>query len=240
MILLRHGQSEFNLLFTQTRRDPGIPDPVLTALGHRQAEEAAAALAGEDIRRIVVSPYRRAIQTALPTAGRLGLPLTVTPVVRERYAFACDIGSPRTELAQCFPEVDFAHLEEVWWPPQEEPADQVEGRAGLFRSEMAALDDWAHTLVVTHWGFIMALTGRSLGNGEILRVDPTAPGPEAAKPPMVFCRPAPTSFAAAGLFGARNTAVASRSNFAAAIAGSSQLPRWAEKIRPGLPSSRRA
>jgi broad specificity phosphatase PhoE len=177
MILLRHGQSEFNLLFTQTRKDPGIADPVLTPLGHQQAEAASVALAQDDIRRIVVSPYRRAIQTALPTAARLGLPLTVTPVVRERYAFICDIGSPRTALAEAFPQVDFTHLEEVWWPPIEEPADQVEGRAGLFRAEMAALDDWAHTLVVSHWGFIMALTGLSVTNGQILRVDPTAPGP---------------------------------------------------------------
>ena len=177
MILLRHGQSEFNLLFTQTRKDPGITDPVLTPLGHEQAAAAAVALAAEDIRRIVVSPYRRAIQTALPTARRLGLKLTVQPVVRERYAFTCDIGSPRTALAQTFPEVDFTHIDEVWWPPTEEPADQVEGRAGLFRAEMAALDDWAHTLVVSHWGFIMALTGLSVTNGQILRVDPTAPGP---------------------------------------------------------------
>jgi broad specificity phosphatase PhoE len=178
MILLRHGQSEFNLLFTRTRQDPGIIDPVLTPLGHSQAAAAAEALAGEGIRRIVVSPYRRAIQTALPAARRLGLPITITPVVRERYAFTCDIGSPRTDLAMAFPEVDFAHLEEVWWPPQEEPADQVEGRAALFRAEMAALDDWEHTLVVTHWGFIMAFTGLSVANGEILRVDPTAPGPQ--------------------------------------------------------------
>lgn len=177
MILLRHGQSEFNLLFTQTRKDPGIADPVLTPLGREQAETAAETLGGQDIRRILVSPYRRAIQTALPTARRLGLRLTITPVVRERYAFTCDIGSPRTFLAETFPEVDFAHLEEVWWPPEEEPADQVEGRAGLFRAEMAALDDWAHTLVVSHWGFIMALTGRSVTNGEMLRVDPTAPAP---------------------------------------------------------------
>ncbi|MBR0682972.1 histidine phosphatase family protein [Roseomonas eburnea] len=178
MILLRHGQSEFNLLFTQTRRDPGIVDPVLTPLGHSQAGAAAEALAREEIRRIVVSPYRRAIQTALPVARRLGLRLTVTPVVRERYAFSCDIGSPTTELGMAFPEVDFTHLEEVWWPAEEEPAAQVEGRASLFRAEMAALDDWAHTLVVSHWGFILAFTGQSVMNGQMLRVDPTIPGPD--------------------------------------------------------------
>ena len=44
MIFLRHGQSEFNLHFTGTRRDPGIIDARLTDLGHAQAREAALAL----------------------------------------------------------------------------------------------------------------------------------------------------------------------------------------------------
>jgi broad specificity phosphatase PhoE len=98
MILLRHGQSEFNLLFTQTRRDPGIIDPALTELGHQQAEAAAEALAGERIARIICSPYTRALQTAAPVARRLGVPVFVNPIVRERYAFSCDVGRPITEL----------------------------------------------------------------------------------------------------------------------------------------------
>ncbi len=178
MILLRHGQSEFNLHFSMTKRDPGIPDPKLTPLGHQQAEAAAEALAGEGIRRIVVSPFTRAIETARPVARRLGLPLLVNPVVRERYAFSCDIGSPATELFARFPDVDFRTLEEVWWPSEEEPEEGVVTRAALFRAEMAALDGWADTLVVSHWGFIMAMTGQSMMNGQWLRCDPTAPAPE--------------------------------------------------------------
>lgn len=177
MILLRHGQSEFNLLFSATRRDPGIVDPRLTPLGAQQAEAAADALAGEAISRIVVSPYTRALQTALPLARRFGLPITVTPTVRERYAFTCDIGRPVTQLAQEFPDVTLRHIDEVWWPAQEEPAEQVLGRAALFRAEMSALDDWAQTVVVSHWGFILAMTGQSVTNGTWLRCDPTAPPP---------------------------------------------------------------
>ena len=173
MILLRHGQSEFNLHFSATRRDPGIVDPRLTELGHAQAETAAEALAGSDIRRIVVSPYTRALQTAQPVAQKLGLRLTVAPVVRERYAFTCDIGRPISQLAAEFPDVDLDHIDQVWWPAQEEPAEQVMGRAALFRAEMSALDDWPHTLVVSHWGFIMAMTGQSVTNGQWLRCDPT-------------------------------------------------------------------
>ncbi|WP_149539026.1 histidine phosphatase family protein [Siccirubricoccus phaeus] len=178
MILLRHGQSEFNLHFTATRRDPGIPDPKLTPLGMAQAEEAAEALANEGIRRIIASPYTRAIQTATPIARRLGIPIHVTPTVRERYAFSCDIGSPRTQLALAFPELDLAQLDEVWWPMVEEPDEQIEARARLFRAEMAALADWQDTLVVSHWGFILAMTGERVVNGQILRCDPTAPAPE--------------------------------------------------------------
>jgi len=177
MILLRHGQSEFNLHFSVSRIDPGIVDPRLTELGHQQAEAAAETMEGEDIRRIVVSPYTRALQTALPIARRLRLPLTITPTVRERYAFVCDVGRPVTELLLEFPDLAFRDIDEVWWPAQEEPAEQVLGRAALFRAEISALDDWAHTLVVSHWGFILAMTGKSVMNGQWLRCDPTAPPP---------------------------------------------------------------
>lgn len=178
MILLRHGQSEFNLLFTQTKRDPGIVDPKLTPLGHEQAEAAALALAESGIRRIIASPYTRALQTAAPVARRLGIPVMVNPLVGERYAFACDIGSPRTELERAWPEHDFSHIEEIWWPQVEEPVEQLAGRAARFRAEMAAIPDWSDTLVVSHWGFILAMTGTKVTNGQLLRCDPTAPAPD--------------------------------------------------------------
>lgn len=178
MILLRHGQSEFNVVFTVTRRDPGIIDPSLTELGHEQAARAAETLAGSGLRRIIASPYTRALQTAAPIARRLGIPVHVNAIVRERYAFACDIGTPATELARAWPEHDFTHLDEVWWPAVEEPAAEVIGRAARFRAEMAALSDWADTLVVSHWGFILSLTGSSVANGTWLRCDPAAPPPD--------------------------------------------------------------
>ena len=45
MILVRHGQSEFNVVYSVTRVDPGIPDPKLTDEGRRQARDVASALA---------------------------------------------------------------------------------------------------------------------------------------------------------------------------------------------------
>lgn len=177
MILLRHGQSEFNLHFTATRKDPEIVDPRLTPLGHEQAHEAARALAGQDVRRILASPYTRALQTAAPLAEVFGLPVLIQPLVRERYAFTCDVGSPISRLAQDWPHHDFTAVEERWWPSEEEPAEAVAARARYFRGEMALLDDWPHTVVVSHWGFIMSMTGQSVHNGQWLRCDPTEPEP---------------------------------------------------------------
>jgi broad specificity phosphatase PhoE len=177
MILLRHGQSQFNAAFTATRRDPGIPDPRLTALGEAQARQAAEDLAGEGIEHIIASPYTRALQTAAPLARLLGLTVAVNPMVRERYAFSCDVGSPRGSLMRAWPDLDFSHLDEVWWPVTTEPAESVLDRATLFRAEMAALPGWERTVVVTHWGFILSLTGLSLNNGTWLRCDPTAAAP---------------------------------------------------------------
>ena len=177
MILLRHAQSEFNVAFTATKRDPGITDPKLTELGHVQAEQAAAALAGEKVRRILCSPYTRALQTARPVARALGAQVIVTDQIRERFAFTCDIGTPRSALAHAWPEHDFGALEEVWWPAMEEPVAEAAGRAARFRAEMAMLTDWSETLVISHWGFILALTGERLMNGEWRHFDPTAPAP---------------------------------------------------------------
>ena len=92
-----------------------------------------------------------------------------------------------TELAIAWPGLDFEHLEEVWWPPVEEPDHGIEARAAVFRAEMAALPDWQDTLVVSHWGFILAMTGQRVMNGEWLRCDPAQqPGP------IVWRQPHPT------------------------------------------------
>jgi broad specificity phosphatase PhoE len=178
MILLRHGQSEFNLHFGATRRDPGIIDPNLTELGHAQAEAAAQELLGQGIQRIIVSPYTRTLQTARPVAAALGLPITVDPIVRERYAFACDIGTPRAALEQNWPDHDFSRIEQVWWPHEEEPEPAIIDRAARFRAALAERHDGANTLVISHWGFILTLTGQSVANGQWLRCDPTEPAPE--------------------------------------------------------------
>src|ERR1700733_5575314 len=99
MFLLRHGQSYFNLLFNETRVDPGIEDPELTPLGLQQAAAAAARLADTALTRVIISPYTRALQTAQPVLAIHRVPVTIMHEVREQAAFTCDIGSPPELLA---------------------------------------------------------------------------------------------------------------------------------------------
>ena len=177
MYLLRHGQSYFNLHFNATRIDPLIEDPQLTPLGAEQAAAAAAQLAGASLTQVIVSPYTRALQTAQPIIERYAVPVEINPLVRERAAFVCDIGSSPQQLASRFPHHDFAHLPSQWWHDGIEPPEVTTGRANEFRQLMAARGDHATTLVVSHWAFILALTGASLGNGELLHYDPSSPAP---------------------------------------------------------------
>ena len=178
MFLLRHGESYFNLHFSATRVDPGIEDPELTPRGLEQAQAAAERLAGVRLTRMIISPYTRALQTAQPILQTHKLRVDIMHEVRERTAFVCDVGSHPDLLAERFPHHDFGHLPGRWWHDRRETTDETVGRANMFRTRMAARDDDATTVLVSHWGFILALTGVSVGNGEILEYDPKTPAPE--------------------------------------------------------------
>jgi glucosyl-3-phosphoglycerate phosphatase len=178
MFLLRHGQSYFNLHFTETRIDPKIEDPELTDLGVAQAQAAAARLAQQKLTRIIISPYTRALQTAEPILGTHRARVDIMHEVRERAAYVCDVGSPPELLSIRFPHHDFKHLPSPWWSESVETLEDTVGRADAFRTLMATREDSATTLLVSHWAFILGLSGRSLGNGELLEYDPKSGIPE--------------------------------------------------------------
>ena len=173
MILIRHGQSHFNVHFAKTRVDPGIVDPQLTEEGERQARAAAEQLAGCGVKRIIASPYWRTLHTAEIIADALGLPVTIEPQVRERYSYVCDVGSHRSDLLRRWPKFAFGNLPERWWPEAEETEEALALRCRSFRDAQIAARDWDGLLVVSHWGFIRSLTGQAVGNGVALRFDPS-------------------------------------------------------------------
>ena len=107
----------------------------------------------------------------------MAIPVRIDGLVRERFAFTCDVGTRRADLERAWPQHDFTALEEVWWPHRRETEAEVIARAARFRTAMRALPEAAETLLVSHWGFILALTGRSVANGDWLQWDPHGPAP---------------------------------------------------------------
>ena len=83
-------------------------DPPLSELGHRQARETAAYLQkeitnnmteveGAAVHKILVSPYLRVIQTAMPTSHAFGIPLSIENGLMEAHA------TPNTSEQQVLP-----------------------------------------------------------------------------------------------------------------------------------------
>jgi broad specificity phosphatase PhoE len=173
MILIRHGESEFNAAVNRTGKSPGIPDPKLTALGHQQVHRAAEEVRRHQrpIRRLISSPFTRALETATIIAEALELPIEVELIVHEHACYDCDIGTPISTLAERWPALDFNHIPELWWPEME-PQENLLRRCADFRAKAATFGDWQHVAVVSHWGFIRGLTGHDARNAEIVPFDP--------------------------------------------------------------------
>ncbi|HUR68837.1 MAG TPA: histidine phosphatase family protein [Candidatus Thermoplasmatota archaeon] len=83
VFIVRHGEAE---------KAPGqsaedlfsvAPDPPLSARGLAQAQRARDALAGEDVRAVVASPARRAMETARAVAQPHGLVVKPDPRLAE-------------------------------------------------------------------------------------------------------------------------------------------------------------
>ncbi len=78
-LLVRHGEA----LGNEEHRFIGQSDTPLSSEGRRQAEAIADRLASQPVTRIVTSDLRRAYDTMVPLAERLGLPLELEPRFRE-------------------------------------------------------------------------------------------------------------------------------------------------------------
>ena len=134
---------------------------------------AAEILREHEIERLLASPFTRTLQTAEIIADALKLPVEIEPLVHEHAAFICDIGTPAQDLAKRWPDWRFDHLPDRWWPEAEEE-EQLHARCQRFWGLIEPHEARPRTLVVTHWGFIRALTGLRVGNGHLVRF--TAPG----------------------------------------------------------------
>ena len=104
LTFIRHGQAEHNAAFLDGLAGGRILDPQLTSLGEAQARGlradglVARVFADDPPELIVVSPLRRALQTAWLGFGG-GLPCLAIAELQETHPSPCDTGDPALALA---------------------------------------------------------------------------------------------------------------------------------------------
>ncbi len=91
--------------------------------------------------------------------------------MRERCVFSCDLGTPRSALSALWPDLDFSHLDELWWGEPDETEASLAERCVAFRVKTDHLADRRELAVITHWGFIRAITGQEVTNATLVRLD---------------------------------------------------------------------
>lgn len=110
LVFVRHGQPEW------VRDGRSVGDPGLTAAGHHQAKAAAEHLASSAVptTELVVSPLRRAQETAAPIADALGLTPTTDDWLAEIAGPAWFDGGPAERVEVMFRESRNRPLHELW------------------------------------------------------------------------------------------------------------------------------
>ena len=161
ILLLRHGQSEANA----TKRD--VPDAPLTDLGKVQATAWKGAISRFGAEAVLVSPLRRALQTALLAFDRVDIPVEVCRHARELW-WDEQANTPST------PEAIYALLREL--PRGDEVCgveEALQETADTPQSEHESIEALKQVLqrrsedclaVVCHWGVINALCGDGADN----------------------------------------------------------------------------
>lgn len=142
VLLLRHAQSEGNL----RRIYVGHSELPLSPLGLEQAKITADFIAKGNLPRpdvILSSDLIRAMQTALPTAIALGLPILPDRALREIYS-GCWEGKSMDELAALTPECF-----RLW---REDPANSRPGEGESMRELYRRIGDEFDRVVKTYRG----------------------------------------------------------------------------------------
>lgn len=141
--LVRHGQSTWNAVRRIQGQTAHVP---LTALGEQQARRAASQLADCGARAVFSSDLRRALQTALPIAERLGVAVTQEPDLRERSLGELEgRSSDQVWSATCDGWGDAR-----WRPPGGESIRDMCTRVARFLDRLRTSPDGAPAVVVTH------------------------------------------------------------------------------------------
>jgi probable phosphoglycerate mutase len=173
IVLVRHGQPEW------VREGLNVVDPQLTDLGMRQARLTAEVLAAEEFDEVLVSPLRRARQTAEPLLRRLERDEAIEPWLHEIREPSWH-GTPAELAAKAYEEERRRAAEDRWrgvegGEPSKDFVERVRGgmagylrERGMFRAEQI-LPVWhverpeARLAIVAHAGVNGVLLSLLLG-----------------------------------------------------------------------------
>lgn len=164
MILVRHG-----LPIRKVSEDGSPADPALSDEGRAQAAAAADWLAGERIDRLYASPLRRARETAMPLADRLGLEIEIEPRVAE-YDRSSDTYIPLEELRA----LDYEAWRDFMSRGYPEGMDLEDFRHGVVAAcdEIIRDNPGRRVVVVCHGGVINTWASHVIGLGFKLFFNP--------------------------------------------------------------------
>lgn len=160
LFLLRHGESENNTL----PRERHVPDPELTALGRRQAERLADAVARLEPTVLLSSPLVRSLETARPAVARCRVPWLVWADAAEAHRAHPGDGWPVSRLRARFPDAVFDAG--MPWPghPGDETWAQAAARAARLLDRLrAAFGDGGRVALFGHGTFNGYIIRRCLG-----------------------------------------------------------------------------
>jgi broad specificity phosphatase PhoE len=156
LLLVRHGQSEWNAAGRMQGQTTAVP---LTVLGHAQAAAAAEELARLSPGALISSDLHRAVQTAEHCARATGLPVTTTPALREQ-GYGVLEGRPSREL---WDVVDWS--DPHWSAEGGESLAQLHDRVAGYLDELRREPPADVVALVTHGDTIRAVQAVAAGLG---------------------------------------------------------------------------
>jgi broad specificity phosphatase PhoE len=156
LLLVRHGQSEWNAAGLMQGQTPHVP---LTELGHAQAARAARELAGLRPGALVSSDLRRAVETAEHCARATGLMLLTAPALREQ-GYGVLEGRPSREL---WDVVDWT--DPHWSAEGGESLAELHGRVEAYLKHLCVEPPADVIALVTHGDTIRAAQAVAAGLG---------------------------------------------------------------------------
>lgn len=168
LVLIRHAEP---CRVTTADTAGAAADPGLTARGRDQARRLAQWLAAERVDALLVSPKRRALETAAPLADLLGLPAVIDESIVEYDAHA-DQYIPMEELRATGDPRLAAMAEGRWAELGGEEPDVFRGRLVRALDAIVAEHPAQRVAAVCHGGVINVMLAIVLGLDRELWFDP--------------------------------------------------------------------